>query len=152
MTPKKLHLLGWYLPLLVMLTACSFTGLLSGGQSDELRSMGDVTWVLKFYGTEGDLTPALPQPQITLNFDFDKEVASGIGGCNNYSASFTLRNANLSIEQAMSTLMACLDNQAMQQETDYLMLLSQVASYKIEGNALVLFTENGETLHFLPSN
>jgi len=148
MKPKNLHMLGWYLPLLIMLTACSFTGLFSGGQSDELRSMEDVTWVLKFYGPEDNLAPALPQPQITLNFDFDKEVASGSAGCNHYSASFKLRNSNLSIDQAMSTLMACLDNQAMQQETDFMMLLGQVVSYQIEGGNLILFTEGGETLHF----
>ena len=48
----------------------------------------------------------------------------------------------------MSTLMACMDNQAMQQETNFMMLLSKVVSYQIDGNSLTLFTESGDKLHF----
>ena len=151
MKPNYLRLLRYSFLLSIVLTACSFNGMFSSDQSEELRSMADVIWVLKSFGPSNNLTTALPQPQITLKFDFDSKAASGSAGCNNYSAGFTLRNTNLSIEQAMSTLMACVDNQAMQQETNFMMLLSKVVSYQIGGNSLILFTETGETLHFQTS-
>ena len=52
----------------------------------------------------------------------------------------------------MSTLMACMPENIMEQETTFLTLLGQVESYQVDEDALILLTENGSALHFQASN
>jgi heat shock protein HslJ len=151
MKSKHIQIFGFCLILLSLLTACSINGLDKDNNNGELRNKHDVIWTLLASGTEDNLTPALPAPLVSLKFDFTSNTVSGSAGCNHYSASYKLRNSNLSIDQAMSTLMACLDNEAMQQESEFMMLLSQVIRYQIDGDVLFLFAENGEILQFQAS-
>lgn len=76
--------------------------------------------------------------------------ASGKSGCNSYNGSYTLDGASISFGPLMSTRMACAVEAMMNQERDYLDLLSKVTSYErtAEG-ALLLKTPDGKTIRFM---
>jgi heat shock protein HslJ len=68
---------------------------------------------------------------------------SGTGGCNQYSADYTISSSNgITITQPTSTMMACAES-FMQQETQYLSLLPTAAKYEISGDQLTLFNSTG---------
>lgn len=84
-----------------------------------------VRWELAGYnnGTGGFTTP-VPGTLVTAVFD-DKGFVSGSAGCNTYRASYELADGTISIGPAMTTRMACLDEEIMKQELRYLQILER---------------------------
>lgn len=86
---------------------------------------------------------------ITLALDPDG-MANGSGGCNHYTARYTLAGNQLTITGIASTEKACAPA-LMQQEARYLTLLGQVARWQIEPTgALMLTTTDAAPLRFFP--
>ena len=105
------------------------------------------SWVLESFGPSDNPTAVLPNTEITLTFDGAQ--INGNAGCNSYFADATFgEDGSLEFGMMGSTLMACLDNDVMQQESDYWSALAQVSSYSLAGNQLTLFFPNG-TLEFV---
>ncbi len=105
----------------------------------------DTSWVLISFGPNDNQTAVLPGTEITLNFDGAQ--VNGSSGCNSYSAEATMgEDGTLSIGLVASTLMACLDEGVMQQESDFLAALAQVTSYTLSGTELTLHTNDGSLL------
>lgn len=100
------------------------------------------SWVLTTFGPTDSQTAVLPDTELTLNFDGDQ--INGLAGCNSYFAEVTINeDGTLSVGLAGSTLMACMNEDVMQQESDFLAALGEVTSYTLSGNRLTLHTENG---------
>ena len=57
---------------------------------------------------------------------------SGSSGCNRYTGPATISGDEVSIGAVAGTRMMCPDPQVMAQESRYLGLLSQIASYRLE--------------------
>lgn len=86
----------------------------------------------------------LSEPIVTLNFK-DGQI-NGTDGCNSYSTSYTVDGNKITInENIATTLMACAEP-IMQQATAYIAALTQAATYKIEGQQLILFDKDGKEL------
>jgi heat shock protein HslJ len=104
-------------------------------------------WTLTAYnnGRGGLVTPLL-DTTITATFDEAGQL-SGSAGCNNYRAAFEHLDDTLQIGAAASTRRLCaVPDGTMQQEQDFLALLTEVAAYEIAGNQLTLLNAAGTTL------
>jgi len=100
-------------------------------------------WDLFSYNNgKGGIQTVIIGSVTTADFRTDGTL-SGSGGCNQYSATYTVSgSAGITISQPITTLMAC-ENNLMQQETQYLSLLQQAAKYEISGDQLTLFDSSG---------
>jgi len=77
-------------------------------------------------------------PRLTLEFD-GKNRASGFSGCNRYFGPANIQmNGGLNFGLIGSTRRACSSMQNSRLESNYLKALSQVQSYQLNGNRLVL--------------
>jgi heat shock protein HslJ len=90
----------------------------------------DTVWTLETMGDPNNPTTVERGTIITAIFGQEGEL-SGLSGCNNYVASYTLQDNKIKIEQAISTMMAC--TQGMEQEAAYLEALQGAETYQIEG-------------------
>lgn len=101
-------------------------------------------WVAEDIGGKG----IIDNSHLVLTLNAGK--ASGKSGCNSYNGSYTLSGNQLSFGPMMSTRMACAAEAMMNQERDYLDLLSKVSGFERgEGGALILKTPNGKTIRFM---
>lgn len=103
----------------------------------------DTIWVLRAYGDPNNLTPTETGVVTTGIFSADGAL-SGFGGCNNYSAGYTLEGNQISIDLPATNLMAC--ETGMDQEQAFLTLLENAQSYRIGINALEIITADGAQL------
>lgn len=69
---------------------------------------------------------------------------AGSGGCNRLAGGYTLEGERLSFSRAASTMMACTEGMA--QERAFLDVLAATARWRIEGERLELFDEQGTPL------
>jgi heat shock protein HslJ len=111
----------------------------------------DTSWELVSYGPPDDQTEVIADSQVTLAFPSPSQI-EGNGGCNGYGGSYTVEGDTISISDVVSTLMACEDDAVTQQESTYFQALSAAERYEISGSGLVIYTSEGNELHFLSSN
>ncbi|MBC7810036.1 MAG: META domain-containing protein [Burkholderiales bacterium] len=95
------------------------------------------TWTLVSFTLPDATLPVVKDSIVTLSFN--QEGAGGNAGCNSYSGTFEYSGSTLTFGQIISTLMACVDNNIMQQEINYLAALQGVTRYQIINNRLDLF-------------
>jgi heat shock protein HslJ len=123
--------LGGLFAVAIMVTACG-----SGGSTNGAASL-EGEWRLL---TMND-APLLPDSTITLTFEGEK--LSGYSGCNSYGGPYTQTGSNLRVGMVAMTLMACLDDDVMQQEQTYAEVLSNVAKFRLGDNRLELLDKSG---------
>jgi heat shock protein HslJ len=104
-------------------------------------------WTLaSLAGEDGALFPAINGTTVTASFGTDGRLG-GSAGCNIYGAGYTADGANLTIEIPFRTEMYCMDPPGvMDQEDRYLALLTNVSSYAVVGDLLVLSDRDGADL------
>jgi heat shock protein HslJ len=102
----------------------------------------DTRWNLVGYGQPDALTLPLDGSLATL--DIDAEHMGGTTGCNHYSFDYTAEGQSLTFVEPGPTLtmMAC-EETIMQQETDFIKVLSAVTGYTLEENRLTLTGAEG---------
>jgi len=98
-------------------------------------------WTLIAFGTE-DMVPFSPADQ-TVDAQFVDGRISGLNGCNNYSADYTVVDGQLQLGQGISTLMACPES-AMEVEQAFMSALSSASSYAIDGDLLTIVYAAGQ--------
>ncbi len=74
---------------------------------------------------------------------FRKGKVAGSAGCNDYSGSYTMDGATLSVGTLASGRKAC-DQPIMDQETAYLTALGAATSYQVQGDNLTISTTVGQ--------
>jgi heat shock protein HslJ len=81
----------------------------------------------------------------SMEFGSDGRV-SGNASCNRYSAAFKLDGANLSLEQAISTMMACVEGNKEEVERRFLTTLAEVERAEIapDGSLVLHARNNGQ--------
>jgi heat shock protein HslJ len=99
-------------------------------------------WNLVGYGRPEALTHPLTETLATL--DIEAERMSGSTGCNHYAYNYTAEGQALTFASPgpVMTLMAC-PEPLMQQEADFVKVLSAVAHYTVEGDRLTLTGAEG---------
>ncbi|MBK9054965.1 MAG: META domain-containing protein [Chloroflexi bacterium] len=101
-------------------------------------------WDLIAYG---DQTP-VSGSELTLNFENDG--LGGTAGCNSYFGSYTVDGTNLSISEVGSTMMACVEDALMTQESTFLGMLQAAESFTLSDEQLIIHTAQGD-LVFQPA-
>ncbi len=132
--------------LLMTILVLMFAVLLSACFAAAEPSLSGTHWLL----TELNGQPAVPDRQPTLNFE-EKQV-SGNGSCNGFGGDYTVSGDQLTFGPIMSTMMACVENGIMDQESAYFDALGKVARYNIENETLILLSADGTVLaRFTPA-
>jgi len=94
------------------------------------------SWKLTSYSRADVLTPAVTDTEAGLTFKDDGTV-TGSSGCNGLGGSYTVEDDKITFSEITSTLMAC-DDARMAQEGAVHQVLTDTATFKIEGNTLTL--------------
>jgi heat shock protein HslJ len=109
-------------------------------------SMTLSSWMLQSYGdTTGTLVPVEPGTQVTALFGSDGNV-SGSAGCNQYSASYKVRDFAISTSSPTLTKIFCSDPNVMQQESAYINDLLSAVELRISESNLKLYDKSGKTV------
>lgn len=105
-------------------------------------------WMLESITEDGSQTTVLQDRAVTAIFD--NGSVGGTGGCNSYSAAYEVsEDGRLKIGTPIQTLVYCMPEELMEQESRYFSLLADVAMFRIDGDTLTLFdTEGIATLVF----
>jgi len=94
------------------------------------------SWKVTSYSRADVLTPAVTDTEAGLTFKDDGTV-TGSSGCNGFGGSYTVEDDKITFSEITSTLMAC-DDARMAQEGAVHQVLTDTATFKIEGNTLTL--------------
>ena len=94
------------------------------------------SWKLTSYGAVASPTPAVEGAGAQLTFNKDGTV-TGTSGCNGLGGNYKVEGDQITFDQIVSTLMAC-DDPRMAQEGAVHQVLTDTASFKIEGSTLTL--------------
>lgn len=111
-------------------------------------ALAGTRWQLLSYGLPDEETPVLEGSKITLSFEQGR--VGGNGGCNGYGGEYSVDGEAITFEGVVSTMMACLDDDQMAQETAYFTALQNVTGFSLreDGQTLTLFYGEGEQLVF----
>jgi heat shock protein HslJ len=114
----------------------------------EGQSLAGTSWVLGSYGEPTNLTTALPQVKVTLNFNNDTTAISGNGGVNSYGGDCVRTDNQLTLSGIIHTAMASVDQAVNQQENTYFQLLGTAQSVNFSDGTLTINCEGGQVLVF----
>ena len=103
----------------------------------------DTFWTLTGYGDPNNLTPSEAGVVTSATFAADGTL-KGSGGCNEYSANYSLQEGQIGITLPTSTQMAC--EVGMEQEQAVLSILENAASYRLGLGALDITTADGASM------
>lgn len=115
-----------------LLTACAGRG---GG-------LDGIAWELV------ELDGSQPLTGTTITLTFEDGSAGGSSGCNSYGGEYQLNGEDITFGDLASTLMACLDEGVMAQESAFLAFLQGTRTYAIKDGFLNLYREDGTALKF----
>jgi heat shock protein HslJ len=102
-----------YLSMILLLAACvPVTGEEPVEPAPEINLEG-TQWMLESINE----TPVVPGSDVTLQFDADN-TAGGHAGCNSYGGTYALNNGDIVFSDIIRTLVACVDENIMDQEDD----------------------------------
>jgi heat shock protein HslJ len=101
-------------------------------------SLTNSQWKLVSFGEPGAETLVIEGSSITLEFD-EEGQAGGSGGCNSYGTRYEAQGNTLSIEDVVSTLVACANEQVTEQEQQYFEALQAAAEYDITDDRLTIW-------------
>jgi heat shock protein HslJ len=93
-------------------------------------------WTLTSYGTTETISSALTDVEANLTFKEDGTV-TGTSGCNEFGGKYAVEGNQIKFTEIVSTLMLC-DTPVMGQEEAMQQVLTESATYQIEGNTLTL--------------
>ncbi|MCB0195939.1 MAG: META domain-containing protein [Anaerolineae bacterium] len=109
--------------------------------SPQSNDLAGSNWIVTSYNNGQEaVVNTMTDTELTANFGTDGRI-TGNSGCNNYSAGFTVDGNNITIEQGLSTMMACIEPEGvMDQEQEFLAALASAATYQITGNTMQMRT------------
>lgn len=116
------------------LTACS---------AEETSTSLVGSWRLTSYGSPDALSPAVEGAEAGITFNEDGTLA-GNSGCNGYGGNYTVEGNQITFTEIVSTLIFCDEPLGGQEEAVY-QVLTETATYEIEGNTLTI-TNNDRVL------
>ncbi len=126
-------------------TPATVTPTTSPGLPDTGEDLAGTRWRLVSLGTPGEETQVPADVDVTLEFEAGGQ-AGGSGGCNSYGGPYTVDNGSLQFGQLVSTLKACVDQEVMDLEAQYLDALQTVSEFELAGDSLTLTYAAGQSV------
>jgi len=112
-------------------------------------ALEDTEWVLESYGKPGNLQAVLEDTEITAEFTSAEGKVGGSAGCNSYFAGYDINENELTVRPPIgSTMMAC-PEPVMEQEQQYISLLSNAETFQIEDGKLTISSSGNQVLVFV---
>lgn len=105
--------------------------------------LANTQWTLVSMGAPGAETAVTADRSLTLEFRPGGQVG-GNGGCNSFGGSYQVDGNTISFAEIVSTLMACAEEQVMEQEQQYLGALERANEFEVTGDNLVISYDNGQ--------
>lgn len=105
----------------------------------------NTSWQLASFAALGTEIPVITDSLITLEFSANGEAA-GSSGCNSYGGAYQVQEDTILFSEVASTLMACVDEDVMQQEFDYLAALQAADRFVIAGDALTIWYDDESSM------
>ncbi len=124
---------------IVLLTPVSVS---VGTPSNVDDRLTETQWRLTSFGTTNAPSPVMERTTLTIKFEANGKVG-GNGGCNSYGGDYQILAERLSLSRIISTMRACLDQEAMRQERRYFEALGSVGKFKLSNNQLTIFYDGG---------
>ena len=100
-------------------------------------------WKLTSYGSAGSVSSAVADVEAGLTFNEDGTV-TGTSGCNEFGGNYVTEGDQITFSEIVSTLKLC-DTPLMGQEEAIQQVLTEMATYQIDGNILTI-TKDDRTL------
>jgi putative lipoprotein len=137
---------------LLAAAAAMFTSVLGVSAQDATptpaQGLEGSTWRLISLGVPGGEAILEQDSEITLNFTADGAF-EGHGGCNTYSGTATANDdGTITVNPITSTRMACESDPITAQEIGYLTALENAVQYRVAGDRLMIWTEDGRQMNF----
>jgi len=109
----------------------------------------DTKWFLRSYGEQGNSKNIIEGTEITATFDSIESQVGGSAGCNIYGGRYQITGSTLSISEIYFTEMACMSPEGvMEQEQEFLTLLSRAQSFQADDTTLAISCSEGQQLYF----
>ncbi|MCX7783818.1 MAG: META domain-containing protein [Meiothermus sp.] len=121
--------------------------LLMGTALAQNNPLLDTRWTLAAYAQGGRMVPVSPEVGATLEFTLNR--VGGQSGCNSFGGSYTLEGNTLRFGPLVQTLIACREEALNRLERAYLQALGQIQGFSLDGSALRLKNQAGQTLLIL---
>lgn len=116
---------------------------------DVSSKLEDTKWFLKSFGEQGNLKTIIEGSEITATFNSFEGQVNGSAGCNIYGGRYQVTDSRLSISEIYFTEMACLSPEGvMEQEQEFLSILSNAQSFEADDTTLTIFCSGGVQLYF----
>ncbi|AFZ69197.1 META domain-containing protein [Deinococcus peraridilitoris] len=119
------------------------------GEVHAQRITFGTVWTLYRYGQASQEVTVSTRNAPTLQFDVGR--ALGHAGCNSFSAGYIARGRELKIGSLTASKLSCSDQRTRELEQYFLQALTNVKRYQLNGDFLVLFTGDRDTLVFTRS-
>ncbi|OUL99564.1 META domain-containing protein [Variovorax sp. JS1663] len=104
-------------------------------------------WQLEQLGSELIEPSSDPRRNAQIQFERSSGRVSGSGGCNRVTGTYERSGSTLRLRQLGATRMACPNEAANINETQFFAALQATASYRLQGNSkLSLLDANGRTV------
>lgn len=115
-------------------------------ESGELDS---TTWLLTGYGDPQALNGMLEKVRVAFQYDPAEGMVSGTAGCNRYFGDAAVNQdlGTITLGALGMTRMACQES-VNQQEAAFIGILEKVSRFEVQGEQLLLATEDGQVLMF----
>lgn len=127
---------------LAVIVMAAFAGC-SSDDDDVDRTLTGGKWSLLEYRVSGTLHRSVGTA--TILFETGPDVATGSTGCNTYGGDYSVDGNSLSIGSIVATEIGCVDPPGvMDQEREFLRILSAVTRFEIDDNRLRLISTDGE--------
>ncbi|MFC2059759.1 META domain-containing protein [Chloroflexota bacterium] len=135
--------------LTMVLLLCAVLGLVACGSAGSEPALEGTTWRLESHGESENLKAVLADTKITIEFNSDESKIAGTDGCNRYFGGYETSNGELTIKPPLgSTMMAC-PGPVMDQEQEYLELLTAAETFQIRNGKLTISCSGDKMLVFV---
>jgi len=121
---------------MLMIAGCSGEG--TTAESEPVADLAGTSWNCYEFAVGASPQPVLSTAPITAEFSTDGTL-SGSSGVNTYSTTFTTEGTTLTIAEPIAATMMAGPEDAMRQESNYLLTLPTAQSYNIRDDELILF-------------
>ena len=115
----------------------------------ELGVLENTNWLLTGYGDSQALNGVLEKIMVTFQYDPTEGMVSGSGGCNRYFGEVSVNQdeGTITFGPLGMTRMAC-QEPVNQQENTFIGILEKVVRFEVQGDQMVLASEDGQVLVF----
>lgn len=118
------------------------------GEGEVMDELAGTEWTLSSIDLAGESMAIVGATNPTLEFQSSGEVV-GEGGCNSFGGQYQITGNAVIFSDITSTLIACEDQEVMDQETMFLNALESADSFELSGDTLIISYNGGDALRFV---